>query len=222
MRTKEKITVALVNDDDFFRRGLKSVLKKFADIEIIGEATNPAQVDQLVVDKHPGIILIDVNMNGCDGIATVRKILKEHLDTNIIAFSHDKEESHALNILEAGIAGYLLKDVSANELYHAIEEVKNGNTYYCKQISNKIFKSISCNGNGLKRQQPVFTDVEQKIIQSICLEETSKEISAKLCLSIRTIEGHRHHIIRKMGVKSSVGIALYAIQRGMFKIADSK
>jgi DNA-binding NarL/FixJ family response regulator len=218
MRINDKITVALVNDDDFFKKGLKSVLKKFAQIEIIGEATNPTQLEKLVSEKQPNIILIDVNMSGCDGIATVRNILKVHTNTNIIAFSHDKEESQALKTLEAGIVGYLLKDVSANELYHAIDEVKNGNTYYCKEISNKIFKSISSKGNGLPRQQPLFTDVEQKIIQSICLEETSKEICDKLCLSIRTIEGHRHHIIRKMGVKSSVGIALYAIRHGMFKI----
>jgi DNA-binding NarL/FixJ family response regulator len=124
-----------------------------------------------------------------------------------------------MSILEAGISGYLLKGVSANELYTAIREVQNGNTYYCKEISNNIFKSISAKGqNGLKKQQPLFTQIEEKIIQAICLEMTSKQISEILFVSPRTVEGHRYNIMKKMGVRTNIGVVLYAIKRGVYKI----
>jgi DNA-binding NarL/FixJ family response regulator len=219
MFSNEKITIALADDDNIFKIGLKLILKERCQFNIIGEVANSTQLHQLTVDKHPDIILTDVKMTGSDIIATIRKISMQNPSTNIIVLSNHQEDSLIVNVIEAGARGYLLKDVSDEELYTAIGEVKKGNTYYCKRIADKVFGLIA----GKKyskavKQKPVFSKTENEIIHCICSENTSKEISEKLSLSIRTVEGHRLNIARKLGVKTSVGVAIAAIKQGIYKI----
>jgi DNA-binding NarL/FixJ family response regulator len=202
-----------------FLKRLKLILKEYSQFNIIGEAANSNELHQLVKDKHPDIILTDLKMKGSDIVATIRKITKHNPATNIIVLSNQQEESLIVNVIEAGASGYILKDVTDEELYTAIDEVKKGNTYYCKRISDKLLRLIAGKRyNKAVKQKPLFTKVEEEVIQCICSELTSKEIGENLCLSIRTVEGHRLNIARKLGVKSSVGIAVAAIKQGIYKI----
>jgi DNA-binding NarL/FixJ family response regulator len=216
MNTNNPITLVIADDENIFKKGLKLSLKKFPRI---GEASDSTQLRQLVAEKHPDIILADVEMNGADIVAEIRKIVRQTPSSNIIVLSHQQEDSLIVNVLEAGACGYLLKDVSDCELYTAIQEVQNGSRYYCKKISDKVMKFVTTKGyNRAAKRKPLFTETEKQIIEFICKEKTSKEISNELYLSMRTVEGHRLNIGKKIGAKSSVGIALYAIKNGLHKI----
>ena len=213
MLATQKITVALAADANFFANGLKLSLQKNADINIVGEVANCVELNSLVLEKQPNIVLIDLNMDGCGETVTInaiREIVKHHSQTSIIVLSHSNDEPLILNMLKAGIAGCLVKNVSDNELYIAIAEVQNGQTYFSKEISKKIVQ--------IAKKPHVFTGIEEKIINCICSEMTSKEIAEQLCISYRTVEGHRCNIMKKMEAKGLAGIVIYAIQHGIFKL----
>lgn len=219
MIPNNKISLALADEENIFKKGLKMILKKFPKVSVVGEASDSAQLRQLVLDKQPDIILTDVHMNGSDIVAAIRKIVKQNPSTQVIVLSNHQEDSLIVNVLEAGACGYLLKDVSADELYIAIQEVQKGNRYYSKKISDKIMKLVAGKKyNRAVKQKPAFTETEKEIIAGICQEKTSKEIADLLCLSIRTVEGYRISITRKMRVRGSVGIAVFAIKHGLYKL----
>ncbi len=219
MQSEKKISVIIADDHEIFRDGLKLILSKQKNIELVASVANGDQLIKTARNLKPDIIITDIKMPVIDGIEATRNINLTQPETGIIALSMFDEEDLIIEMLEAGAKGYLLKNADKNEIFEAIETVAQGENFYCKHTSSKLAIMIA-RSRGKNQQKPEvqFSEREIDIIQLICKEYTNKEIADKLFLSARTVEGYRVKILEKMKVKNAIGIVIYAMQHGIVNI----
>lgn len=220
MKESTNIRIVIADDHEMFRDGFKLMLTKQPDIHLLGEAENGRELLQLTEQFKPDVVVTDIKMPIMDGIEAAKKISEQFPDTGIIGLSMFDEDDLIVDMLEAGAKGYLLKNSNKEQIAEAIKTVYNGDPYYCKTTSRKLTEMIAKSRyNPYKKADKVeFSEREKEIIEMICREMTNKEIAEKLFLSIRTVEGHRVHILEKMTVKNSVGVVVYALKHGIVKL----
>jgi two-component system, NarL family, response regulator NreC len=222
MEIPKPIRVIIADDHHIFRDGLASLLNKDPIIELVGDAPDGKRLIQLVRDYHPDIILTDLRMPEMDGIAAIKSIVQKNPDAKIIALSTFDSDAMVIEALEAGAMGYIVKNADRTEIMEAIRMVYTGSPYYCKTTSNRLMKLIAKSEfNPYKKTgSKLFSEKEKEIIRMICEEKTSKEIGEALFMSARTVEGHRLKILEKMNVKTTAGIAIYAMKNGFYFMED--
>ncbi len=214
------LKVIIADDHEIYRDGLKMVLKKERWLDVVGEARNGKELVQLAKKLVPDVIITDIVMPEMDGIEALKQIMKKNPQTCAIALSMFNEDTMIVEMLEAGALGYLLKNAEKEEITEAIKAVYKNQPYYCRTTSAKLVNLISKSRFNPYKNHPVlqFSDKEIALIKLICKEKSNKEISEELFLSSRTIEGYRTRIMHKMAVKSTVGIVVYAIKTGIYKV----
>ncbi len=220
MKLSIPIKLVIADDHEIYRDGLKIMLRKQPDIEVIGEASNGRELVALMQYAKPDIILTDIVMPVMDGIDATRQLRQQYPSINIIALSMFDQDNLIIEMLESGAKGYLLKNADKTEIIEAIKSVFKDVPYYCRSTSVKLARMIGQSKFNPYNttERPVFSDKEIEIIRLICKEHTNKEIGELLFLSARTVEGYRVKILEKMDVKSTAGIVIYAIKNGMFKL----
>ncbi len=218
--TSSPIRIVLADDHEIFRDGIKALLKKQTEIILVGEASDGQELVEITEKLKPDIVMTDIKMPKLDGIQATRIIKKKMPNVQVIALSMFDDDNLIVDMIEAGAKGYLLKNTTKSEVIEAIKTVYGDDLYYCKTTSDKLIQMMAESKYNPYRDsvKPEFNNRELEIIELICQQATSKEIASKLFLSIRTIEGYRKNIEEKMGVKNSIGIAVYAIKNGMYKI----
>jgi len=219
---KYSIRLIIADDHEIFRDGLALMLSRQKDIILLGEASNGKELAELTEQHNPDVIITDIKMPIMDGIQASRLILQKQPDTKIIALSMFDEETLIVDMLEAGAKGYLLKNADKQEILDAIETVYEDKTYYCHHTSARLTNMIiKSNFNPYKKKEPVsFNEREIEIIKLICQQNSSKEISDKLYLSSRTVEGYRTKILEKMNAKNTVGVVVYALKHHLIERSE--
>lgn len=212
------IRVAIADDHELFRDGLKLMLGSEETIDLVGEASNGKTLLTLVKKQKPDVVITDIKMPEMDGVEAAKAIHEELPLTSIIALSMFDDEEMILEMLEAGALGYLLKNADKTEVVEAIQTVSQNKPYYCKSTSGKLAKLIAYSKHNMQKQkkQAEFTEREKEIIKLICQEYTNKQIGEKLFISSRTVEGYRMKILEKMDAKNIVGIVIEAIRLGIY------
>jgi DNA-binding NarL/FixJ family response regulator len=212
------IRVLIADDHDIFRDGLSLLLLKEPTIELVGDAANGKQLIQMAKELHPDIVLTDLKMPEMDGIEAIQTIKELYPAIKSIALSSFDSDAMVIDALEAGAMGYIIKNADRGEIVDAIRMVYTGSPYYCKTTSGRLVKLIARSEfNPYKADaSKLFSDKEKEIIRLICEEKTSKEIGELLFMSSRTVEGHRVKILEKMNVKTTAGVAIYAIKNGIY------
>ncbi len=218
--TYSPIRIVLADDHEIFRDGFNVMLKKQSDIKLVGEAANGMELIEIAEKLMPDIILTDIKMPKIDGIGVTRILTAKFPGINIIALTMFDDDHLIIDMLEAGVKGYLLKSAHKTEIIDAIKTVYKNETYYCKSTSTKLVQMIAQSRFDpyKEKQKPEFTIKEIEVIRLICQQASNKEIASKLFLSMRTIEGYREKIQEKMKVKNVAGIVVYAIKTGIYKI----
>jgi DNA-binding NarL/FixJ family response regulator len=216
------IRLVIADDHEIFRDGLVLMLSKEKDIILEGQAENGFELIEMVNDKQPDVILTDIKMPRMDGIQATKLLIKNNPDQKIIALSMFDEENLIVEMLEAGAKGYLLKNADKHEIIDAIEQVYEGNSFYCRHTSVKLAKMIvKSNFSPYKKTEKItFSDREQAIIKFTCMQLTAQQIGDKLFLSKRTVEGYRTKILEKMNVKNTAGVVIYALKHGLIEEKD--
>ncbi|OQP49864.1 DNA-binding response regulator [Niastella populi] len=219
MKTYGNIKVAIADDHEIFRDGLRAMLQKQPDILMVAEAANGKDLIEQVKLQQPDIVISDVKMPVMDGAAATRHLTEHYPHIGIIALTMFDEEDLIIDMLEAGARGYLLKNADKNEIVEAIKSVYQQQPYYCRHTSNKLAQMVAKSKfNPYKqKQKPEFYEREIDIIADICNGLTSKQIAEKIFLSVRTVEGLRLKIMEKMEVKNTAGIIIYAIKNNLYK-----
>ena len=208
--------IVLADDHSLVRDGIRALLEEDANYEVIGEVSNGKEAVQMVLDKKPDLLIIDIRMPEMNGIEAVEE-LKKHSSTtkSIILSMHDSEE-YILKSVNAGASGYLLKDTGKIEFLKAISTVEQGGKYFSGDISNVLVNNLLSQGQ-TKQESKLppkngnnsfgITSKELQILELVLSGLTNKQISEKLQKSKRTIETHRFNLMRKMGVNNLMDLA---------------
>ncbi|MEM6894419.1 MAG: response regulator transcription factor [Bacteroidota bacterium] len=217
------ISIVLADDHSLVRDGIRALLEEESDLDVIGEVANGFEAIEMVEAQTPDILIVDIRMPKLGGIETVERLNTSVNSTTrcIILSMHDSEE-YILKSVQAGAAGYLLKDTDKNEFIKAIHTVQEGGKYFSGDISNVLVNNL-LNPNpeektSQKRAKETpfdLTNKELQVLELILQGLTNKEISEKLQNSKRTIETHRFNLMKKMAVKNLIDLSKKARESGL-------
>lgn len=220
MKRNAPIRILLADDHEIFRDGFQVMLKKQENIKLIGEAANGRELVDMVIQLQPDVVITDIKMPQLDGVAATRIITDKYPGIQVIGLTMFDDDNLIIDMLEAGAKGYLLKSAHKKEIIDAIQTVYNKDVYYCKSTSANLMRLIAQSRyNPYKHEpKPVFTEKELEVMKMICQQASNKEIATHLNLSIRTIEGYRDRIQERINARNMVGIVVYAIREGIYKL----
>ena len=211
----DKIKIVLADDHHILLDGLKAMLQKQKDIEVVGAFSNGLQVFEALPSLSANIALVDINMPEMNGHELTKKIKEHFPSVSVITMSMYDDASHIMEMVDAGISGYLLKNVNDKELVEAIRTVAQGKMYFCSEVSETI-TTFALNQQRRKEkaaETPRLTDRELEILKLISQEHSNAEIASKLFISERTVETHRKNMLRKTNNKTIVGLLKYALEQ---------
>ncbi|MFN8254502.1 MAG: response regulator transcription factor [Bacteroidales bacterium] len=217
MEKNEIATIVLVDDHLLFRKGMVELISKFKGFSVIWEAGNGLEfIKKLKTSKTPEIVLLDIAMPEMDGFETASWIKTQHPEIKILVLSMFDQENSIIKMLKLGVNGFILKDADPSELREAMTDIKEKGFYYSELVAGTMASNIR--NENKKADTTPLNEREIKFLELVCTEMTYKEIADKMFLSFRTIDGYRDNLFMKLEVKSRVGLALYAIKNGIFKI----
>ena len=209
-----KIRIIIADDHHILLDGLKAMLQKHKDIEIVGLFSNGRQVFDALPKLELDIALVDINMPEMDGHELTRNIKEFYPAVSVITLSMHDDAAHIMEMVEAGISGYLLKNVNDKELLEAIRTVAQGKMYFCSEVSEKIATIVLQQQRKLEQpEEPKLTDRELEILKLISQEYSNAQIANTLFISERTVETHRKNMLRKTSNNTIVGLLKYALER---------
>jgi DNA-binding NarL/FixJ family response regulator len=216
----ERIKVALVEDQRLFRDGLYALLNASPEFEMIGVADNGLQfLSMLEKGKVPDVALVDMNMPQLNGFELVEILVKRYPVIRSIILTVHNQERFIAKMVEAGVAGYLVKNCDFEEVKTAIVSAHSSGFYFNEATINAM-RTINKHKNGPVRSFAdipiVLSDRESQILRLICRENTNAEIAEILNLSPRTVDGHRNNLLAKVGCKNTAGLVLFALKHDIF------
>jgi DNA-binding NarL/FixJ family response regulator len=209
------ISVLLVDDHDVVRQGLASLLKKHQDIEVVGEAADGRAAVEAMRRCSPDLVIMDVGMPGLNGIEATRQILEENGAVKILALSMHAARGCVHEMLAAGASGYLLKNAVLEELHPAIRAVCQGRTFVSPALTHPSEIPTPGGEDIPAGAATVLSPRERQILQFVAEGCPSKDIAARLHISIRTVDAHRRTIMRKLRVHTVAGLTKLAIRDGL-------
>ncbi len=216
-----KHSIAIVDDHILIAKALSGIIENFKQFEVLYECENGKVLqEKLQVKKNiPDIVLLDISMPVMDGFATALWLKEMHPQILIMALSMQDDEQSLIKMIRSGAKGYLLKNVHPAELEKALNTLVKNGAYYPDWAASKIINSISsessANTNAIN-----FTEREKEFLQYTVTEMSYKEIAEKMFCSPRTVESYRDSLFEKLGLKTRVGLAVYAMKNGFANSAE--
>jgi len=211
------IRVVLCDDHMLFRQGIKKLLELEEDIKIVGEANNGQEMLDILKKTGPDIILMDIGMPLMDGVTAAYKVKKISPNTSIVILTVYEDEPHIFEAIKAGAMGYLLKDVSIEELVEAIRKVYKGEALIQPVIAAKVLKEFAmADKKKMKNGDKFYNDLtakEKEILRLIVLGGTNKEIAKKIGISEKTVKNHMSNIFLTLHVNNRTQAAVYALEK---------
>jgi DNA-binding NarL/FixJ family response regulator len=207
------IRVMLVDDHAVVREGLRSYLELEESLDIVGEASNGREAVRRAHELRPDVILMDLVMPEMDGIAATKAIREQHPNTKVIVLTSFVEEEKVIPAIQAGAAGYLLKNVSAPELVRAIQAAVGGQAQLDPLVARKLMERVTAPPRDPEAAlADLLTDREREVLKLIASGYSNKEIARELVVSERTVKGHVSNILNKLGVQDRTQAALFAVK----------
>ncbi len=218
MKSVPPITVLLAEDHMIVREGLKKLLEAERDIEVVGEAGTGRQAVELTRTLRPAVIVMDIAMPLLNGLEATRQIRHAMPDAKVIILSAHSDDAYVERATAVGAAGYLIKQTSAHFLSEAIREVQGGKTFFsptiAKRLRDRHEQSLDRKGRA-KTTLVHLSSREVEVLQLIAEGEANKQIAAELAISIKTVEKHRDHLMRKLNIHDTASLTRYAIAEGI-------
>jgi DNA-binding NarL/FixJ family response regulator len=213
----KKIAVLLVDDHTVVRQGLRALLSSEEDIEVIGEAENGRQAVMAVRKTPPDGVVMDVAIPLLNGLEATRQVLRCVPSAKVLVLTSYGDDDCVEQLMQAGAAGYLIKQTAANDLLKAIREVQRGNAFFSPSIAKRL--RDQCREAFTSGQPPrkagELTSREAEVLQLIAEGFSNKQIAAELTISIKTVEKHRQQVMNKLNIHDVAGLTRYAISKGM-------
>ena len=212
----KKIGILLADDHAVVRQGLRALLEAEGDITVMGEAENGRQAVALARKAAPDVVLMDVVMPGMNGLEATRQIVRHVPSAKVLVLTSYGDDDYVTQLLEAGAAGYLVKQTAAADLLKAIREVHRGKSFFSPSIAKRLRPQ---NGENGASGPPTFrqerlTSREAEVLQLVAEGFANKQIAAELSISIKTVEKHRQQAMNKLNIHDIAGLTRYAIAKG--------
>lgn len=210
------IRVLLVDDHAIIREGLRSLLEKQSEMEVIADTDDGRKALDLVRELLPNIVIMDISMPGLNGIEATRQIIAEFPDVKVIALSIHSKRRFVADMLSAGATGYILKECLFDELVQAIKAVAAGRRYLSPKITdvvvNDYVKRLSAS---VESPFEALKTREREVLQLVAEGKSMKQIALELHVSTKTIEANRRQIMQKLDIHSVAELTKYAVREGL-------
>ena len=207
------IRVAIADDHALVREGLRRMLAGSDVINVIGEASNGAEAVDMVQELEPDVLLLDITMPVKDGIEATTEITGLSVKTKILILSMHSDEQYALRTLRAGASGFISKGARLEELLKAITDVRDGNRYLPEHIA-KSFAEKHIQPDSDKPLAELLSKREFQVMNYLASGMTNREIAKLLDISVKTVDTHRGHVLKKLKLRNNSDITRFAIQHG--------
>jgi DNA-binding NarL/FixJ family response regulator len=208
----KKISVFISDDHTIFRDGLRLLLEAEEDMKVVGEASNGHQAVKEVARVQPDVVLMDLAMPLLNGIEATRRIALETPAIKVLVLSSYSDDQHVQQALDAGAAGYVMKETASHELLNAIREVWNGNVFFSPLIARCLLprcKNHEHLPNGVAVE--TLTDRQKDVVQLIAEGYSNKQMAALLCISVKTVEKHRQALMDRLNIHQVATLTRYAV-----------
>lgn len=210
------IRVTIVDDHEIFRSGLKMVINRLGYAKVVAEAADGVEFLELLGQEETDIVLMDIEMPRMNGIEATKKAIERIPSIKIIALTMFKEDVYIQSMIEAGVKGFLIKNIRKEVLDRALQAVYNGKNYYSEELWDYFTKSVIKE----EKSTPDFsvTKRELEVLQLMAEGLSNKEIGERLFVSERTIVGHKSNLLAKTSTKNTLSLLAYAIRSGLINI----
>lgn len=211
--------IVLVEDHIILREGLRSLLNMEPDFEVVGEAESCDKALEVVADVNPDMVLTDIGLPGRSGLTLIPELKQIDSSIRVLVLTAHCTDEYVRAALESGADGYVLKDASRAELMSGIRTVMEGQQYLSTPVTNKVVSGFLGNTDGSgKPANSKVTPREAEVLTLIASAYSTKEIARKLELSVKTVEKHRSNLMRKLGLRSSAAVTLYAVRNNYLSV----
>ncbi len=209
------VKIILADDHSIIREGLRPLLDKEMGMQVVGEAENGRQAIELVRENDADVVIMDISMPDMNGIEATRRIQNEFPKCKIIALSVHTDNQYVAQMIKAGASGYLPKSSAFKELAEAVRTVMQNKTYLSPKVIDSVVKYLQKPAQDDDSEITLLTPREREVLQLLAEGKSTKEISATLHVSERTVEAHRQNIMSKLNMHSIAELTKYAISKGL-------
>lgn len=212
---KQHINLLIVDDHQMFVDGIKSLLRKEKNVNIVAEASNGLEALDFLKTQNVDIAIIDISMPQMSGTELIKIIKKDFPNVKTLVLTMYNDRSIINEILNVEAEGYILKNTGKQELLDAIYRIADNGTYYSSEVVSILMKKIKREETQAKESAQSLTEREQEIVSLIAKEYSSAQIAEKLFISQFTVDTHRKNILKKTNTKTLVGLIKYAIENNL-------
>ena len=213
----KKLRILLADDHIVMRTGLRALLERQPNLEVVGESENGRETVELVASLGPDVVVMDVAMPVLNGIEATKTIVTQRPATAVVILSMHADESYVMRALKAGARGYLLKDSAAADLISAIQAVSQNKSFFSPKVSRILAEDYVrvLEQKGAVDSYDLLSSREREILQLLAEGKANKEVATALNISPYTVETHRRHILEKLNLHNPAELILYAVRKGI-------
>jgi len=204
------IRILIVDDHLMFREGLKQILAKHSDMQVVDEAGSGQEAMEKVLHRKLDVVLLDISLPGRNGPELLTEIKKNKPDLAVLVLSMHPEDQYAIRMMKAGALGYMTKESAPEELISAIRKVATGRRYISSKLAEEMAVALDTNTRKLPHQ--LLSNREFQVMRMLALGKTLKDIADEIMISEKTVTTYRARILEKMKLKNNTEITIYAIE----------
>jgi len=205
--------VLLADDHAMFHEGLEKLLSPV--YEIVGRVHDGRALVEKAAELRPDLIVADISMPVLNGIEAIREMRSAGIDAKVVLLTMHEDPEYAIEGLDAGALGYVVKQSASSELMTALDEALNGRTYVTPRVAKEVFSRLSASSQGPERAGRGPTPRQREVLKLLAQGGSAKEIARRLGVSQRTVEHHKYNMMAQLGITSTAGLIQYAVKQGL-------
>jgi DNA-binding NarL/FixJ family response regulator len=215
------IKVLIADDHKLFRQGLIGLMETREDlVEVIGEAATGREAVRMVGDLRPDVVLMDIYMPDCDGLQATREIRAQFPSTRVVMLTSSESDEHLYQAVKYGAAGYLLKNLDAEQLFDLLGGVVHGEAAMTREMASRLLKGVARRTADPERGEEALTERELAVLRLVAIGSSNQEIAERLMISVNTVKSHIRNILDKLQLENRTQAANYAMNRGLVSPLD--
>jgi len=215
----QKIRVLVVDDHTIVRDGICALLALVGDIEVVGEAANGSEALKMAKELEPDVVLMDVSMPVMGGLEATRRICREFSRIRVLVLTQYDDKEYVFPVIEAGACGFISKVAASSELASGIRSVYQGDSYLSPLVARFLVEDYQRGRERVRHDSyEQLTDRERDVLKLVAEGHTTREIADMLIISPKTVEGHKTHLMAKLGIRNRIDLVKYALRKGIITV----